>query len=455
MMTVDEAARALGAVPCVASGRIEGVVTDTRAMAPGCLFIALRGTRFDAHAFLRDAAAQGAVAAVTDRPCEPGWPPCLVVPDTRRALGQLAAYWRRKMTAKVLAVTGSNGKTSVKEMAARILAVERSGIATQGNLNNDIGLPLTLLRLRPGHEYAVVELGMNHPGEIAALGALALPDVALVTNAGSAHLAGLGTVEAVAREKGSLYPALKDQGTAVINADDAYASYWKGLARGPVLTYGVRAAADVSARYTLSGDGAGLAIEAPGWRSPLPVRLAVLGRHNVANALAATALALAVGASREAIAEGLAKVAPVPGRLQSAPGYAGSRLIDDSYNANPDSARAALAVLADLPGERWFVLGDMAELGETGGALHRAFGEAAAAAGIEHLWTLGGLARASSAAFGPGGRHYEDHEALLRDLRASLHEGAVVLVKGSRSMRMERITSALRTGGGPDVSAHH
>jgi UDP-N-acetylmuramoyl-tripeptide--D-alanyl-D-alanine ligase len=444
MMTVAEVAMAIGAEPAAVPGHIEGVATDTRSMAPGCLFIALRGTRFDGHAFLREAASRGAVAAITDRPCEAGWPPCLTVPDTRLALGRLAAHWRRKMNARVLAVTGSNGKTSVKEMAARILARENPGIATQGNLNNDIGVPLTLLRLRPEHRHAVIEMGMNRPGEIATLAAIAAPDVALVTNAGRAHLAGLGTIEAVAREKGSLYPALGDQGVAVINADDAHAPYWRGLARGPVLTYGLRASADVTARFTLTADGAEVVMTARGWADPLPVRLAMLGRHNVANALAATALALTVGASRDAIAAGLAKAVPVAGRLEGAAGSAGSRLIDDSYNANPDSALAALAVLADLPGERWLVLGDMGELGEGGYALHRSFGEAAAAAGIEHLWTLGPLAAEASRAFGAGGRHYEDHEALSKDLRAALHEDAVVLVKGSRSMRMERIVSALR-----------
>ena len=435
---------AIGAVPPGVSGRIEDVATDTRTMTPGCLFFALRGARFDGHSFLREAAARGAAAAVTDRPCEPDWPLCLVVPDTRLALGRLAAHWRRRMNAQVLAVTGSNGKTSVKEMAARILAVEHPGIATQGNLNNDIGVPLTLLRLRPNHRYAVVEMGMNRPGEIAALAAMAAPDVALVTNAGCAHLAGLGTVEAVAAEKGSLYPALGDKGTAVINADDAFASYWRGLASGPVLTYGLSTPADVSARFTLTGTGSELQITARNWARALPVRLAVLGRHNVANALAATALALAVGASRDAIAAGLTQTVPVAGRLVGTAGHAGSRLIDDSYNANPDSARAALAVLADLPGERWFVLGDMAELGASGAALHRSFGEAAAAAGIEHLWTLGTLSAEACRAFGVGGRHYEDHETLSRDLKAALHEDAVVLIKGSRSMRMERIVSALR-----------
>ncbi len=454
MMTLDEVAMAVGAVPRDMSGRVDGVATDTRTMTPGCLFIALRGARFDGHAFLKEAASRGAVAALTDRAPESGWPPCLVVPDTRQALGRLAAYWRRKMRAKVLAVTGSNGKTSVKELTAGILARGHRGIATQGNLNNDIGLPLTLLRLRPEHDYAVVELGMNRPGEIAALGALAAPDAAVVTNAGSAHLEGLGTVEAVAREKGSLYSTLGGHGTAVINVDDGYASYWRGLASGPILTYGLSGAADVSARFRLHGDGTDLSIRAPQWDSPLAARLALLGRHNVANALAATALALTFGASREAIAEGLARAVPVNGRLESVHGFAGSRLIDDSYNANPDSARAALEVLAGLAGERWFVLGDMAELGREAAAMHRAFG-AAAASKVEHLWTLGPLAREAATAFGAGGRHYEDHETLSRDLKAALHENAVVLVKGSRSMRMERIASALRAGGGSDVPVHH
>lgn len=454
MLTWEEVASAVGAAASGPSLTIRGVATDTRSLAPGALFVALRGQRFDGHAFLAEAATRGAVAALTERPREPGWPPCLVVPDTRRALGQLAGYWRRRMGVPVIAVTGSNGKTSVKELTARIMAATGPGIATQGNLNNDIGLPLTLLRLGHHDRYAVVEIGMNRPGEIAALGAIAHPDVAIVTNAGAAHLAGLGTVQAVAAEKGSLYSSLPPAGVAVINADDAYAGYWRTLAPGPVLTFGLGSSADVSAQFVTDPEGSDLHITAPAWDEPLRVRLPLLGAHNVVNALAATAAALALGASAEAVAQGLAGAVPVAGRLQSTRAAGGAWLIDDSYNANPDSARAALAVLAALPGERWFVLGDMAELGVQAPSLHADFGAACRRAGIEHLWTLGPLSQGACAAFGANGRHYETHDALVQDLQAVLHPNAVVLVKGSRSMGMDAVTSGLRAAGGPDVSAH-
>ena len=453
MITLAEVAGAVAGRVYGEAGLITGVVTDTRSMARDCLFVALRGERFDGHSFLREASLQGAAAALTDRPPEVGWPACVVVPNTRLALGQLAAYWRRKMTAQVIAVTGSNGKTSVKEMAAQILAQVASGIATQGNLNNDIGMPLTLLRLRPHHRYAVVEMGMNRPGEIAALAAIAAPDIAVVTNAGSAHLAGLGSVAAVAEEKGQIYSALSVHGAAVINGDDPFADYWRGLSTGRTLTYGLESAADVTATFTLSAAGSVLAIRAPAWRDSLSATLRVLGRHNVMNALAATAIAVAFGVPGFAIAKGLSAVGPVHGRLESGLGYAGSRIIDDTYNANPDSARAALEVLVHMSGERWFVLGDMAELGPEAVHLHSVFGEAVARSGVDHLWTLGELAQHASQSFGANGRHYHDWERLTHDLRSVLHKQAVVLVKGSRSMRMERVVVGLQDMGGPHASS--
>ncbi|HUW99093.1 MAG TPA: UDP-N-acetylmuramoyl-tripeptide--D-alanyl-D-alanine ligase [Acidiferrobacter sp.] len=453
MITLAEIAGAVGGHVFGTAGRVTGVVTDTRAMTPGCLFVALRGERYDGHDFLRTAHSLGAAAALTDRPPEAGWPVCVVVRDTRIALGQLAAYWRRRMTAKVVAVTGSNGKTSVKEMIAQILARSGSVLATEGNLNNDIGMPLTLLRLRAEHRYAVVEMGMNRPGEIAALAAIAAPDVGVVTNAGSAHLAGLGSVQAIAEEKGQVYSALSRQGTAVINADDAFAAYWRGLSGGDVLTYGLQAPADVSATYALDALGSDVVMQASAWSGPLSVRLGLLGRHNVQNALAATAVALSLGVAPSTIAAGLSAVQPIHGRLESGLGYSGSRVIDDTYNANPDSARAALDVLASLPGERWFVLGDMAELGPDSVLLHGVFGAAAAHAGIDHLWTLGALAQHASQSFGAKGRHYDDVETLTQDLRNVMHDQAVVLVKGSRSMRMERVVTALQAQGGRDAAA--
>jgi len=453
VITLTEVASAVAGRAFGTAELITNVITDTRAVTPGSLFVALRGPRFDGHDFLREASHQGAVAAITNRPPEAGWPACVVVHDTRVALGQLAAYWRRKMAVKVVAVTGSNGKTSVKEMTAQILARTASGIATEGNLNNDIGMPLTLLRLRPHHRYAVVEMGMNRPGEIAALAAIAAPDIAVVTNAGSAHLAGLGSVQAIAEEKGQVYSALSERGVAVINADDPFAAYWRGLSAGSVLTYGLQAEADVSATFTLGAMGSDLALQTSLWSDPLPVTWGLLGRHNVLNALAATAIAIAFGVPRTIIAEGLSAVRPVHGRLESGFGYAGSRVIDDTYNANPDSARAALDVLAHLSGERWFVLGDMAELGPDAIRLHSAFGEAAARSGIGHLWTFGEFAQHASRSFGAKGRHYDDIEILMRDLRDVLHKQAVVLVKGSRSMRMDRVVAGLQDTGGVNATS--
>ena len=454
MLTLSEIAAAVGGRVVGPACSIRAVVTDSRTVTPGCLFVALRGERFDGHKFVGEAARQGAAAALIDREPEPGGLPAVLVPDARLALGRLAAYWRRQLKAKVVAITGSNGKTSVKEMTAHILSRAAACLATEGNLNNDIGVPLTVLRCLKSHRYAVVEMGMNRPGEIANLAAIVAPDVACVTNAGLAHLAGLGSVRAIAEEKGQVYAALSARGVAVVNADDQFADYWRGLAPGRVVTYGLKAAADVSATYALGPAGSELMLKTPSAPAPLPVTLAVLGRHNVVNALAAAAIAVALDIPGQTIREGLGAVRPVHGRLAAGPGYAGSCLIDDTYNANPDSARAALDVLAHASGERWFVLGDMAELGPDAARLHGAFGEAAAQSGIEHLLTFGDLASHASHSFGARARHYRDIEELIADLRPALHKGAVVLVKGSRSTRMERVVAGLRDTGGRHVSGH-
>lgn len=452
MMTLSEVATATGGQMVGEAGVIADVVTDARAASAGSLFVALRGLRFDGHSFVLQAVERGAVAVITERSPEAGWPPCIVVPDSRAALGQLAAYWRRKLGVRVVAITGSNGKTSVKEMVSEILARVTSGIATVGNLNNDIGMPLTLLRLRPQHRYAVVEIGMNRPGEIATLAAIAAPDIALVTNAGAAHLERLGSVAAVAEEKGQIYRALSSEGVAIINADDAFADYWRGQVVSPLLTFGLDSEADVTAASGFAQNGSQMALRAPAWPGSVDVHLSLLGRHNIMNALAATAVAVAFGAPQAAIVAGLAAVRPVHGRLEGHSGGHGASIIDDTYNANPDSARAALDVLSKMAGERWFVLGDMAELGANSEALHEAFGKAVAGSGINHLWTFGAHARYASDAFGAGGRHYDNVDTLVRDLRGLLHSEAVVLVKGSRSMRMERVVAALLDKGGPDAA---
>ncbi|MDA8389827.1 MAG: UDP-N-acetylmuramoyl-tripeptide--D-alanyl-D-alanine ligase [Gammaproteobacteria bacterium] len=451
MMTLQEIARAVGGRLAGPDAVCNGVVTDTRAKVAGALFVALAGERFDGHAFLAKAKEQGAAGALTTRPPAQTEPPAIVVDDTRAALGRLAAYWRNKHSARVVAVTGSNGKTTVKEMIALILAQAGPTIATAGNLNNDIGMPLTLLRLRPEHRYAVIEIGMNRPGEIAALSAIAGPDVAVVTNAGHAHLEGLGTTRAVAAEKGQIYRALRAGGVAVINADQPYAAAWRHAWSGRTITYGLEAAADVSARFTLTATGSNVRLSGPFGEEPLAVTLSVLGRHNVANAVAAAAAAAACAVPPAAIVAGLEAMHPVHGRLESLVGLHGMQLIDDTYNANPDSARAAVDVLANVSGERFLVLGDMAELGPEAAMLHKTLGAEAVRAGLEHIWTLGALAAHASAAAGHRGRHYEELEALIRDLQQAAHPHCAVLIKGSRRMGMERVVEALREEGTVDA----
>ena len=440
----DEIAGLLGAQwhPAAPSGVLVGVSTDTRTLAAGELFIALRGPNHDGHDWLAAARERGACAALVERRL-PVPLPQLVVTDTRRALGQLAAAWRTRFAGLVLAVTGSNGKTTVKEMLAAILRQRGPVLATRGNLNNDIGLPLMLLQLRPEHGCAVLEMGASHAGEIAWLASLARPDVALVNNAGAAHLEGFGGLEGVARAKGELYAALPRGGTAVINADDAFASYWRtvGGARR-VISFGLEKVADVSAGVELSATGARLQLRTPQGRAQ--AQLSVPGRHNVMNALAASACALAAGVGLKDISAGLAAFTPAPGRLASLPGAAGSRVMDDTYNANPSSLAAALAAVAAQPGEHWLVLGDMFELGADASRLHAACGTQARAAGFSRLFTLGEHSAEAARAFGSGALHFgQDAEGLARAVLEILDPQVTVLVKGSRGMKMERVVQRL------------
>jgi UDP-N-acetylmuramoyl-tripeptide--D-alanyl-D-alanine ligase len=341
-----------------------------------------------------------------------------------------------------VAITGSNGKTTVKEMTASIFAVEGRVHATQGNLNNDIGLPLTLLGLDRDHDAAVVELGANHPGEIAYLTAIAQPDAGVVTNAGAAHLEGFGSVAGVARAKGELFAGLPPQGIAVINADDAYASLWEALAgERPRLRFALAGPGEVTARWEPRPTGGHLDLRLG--TAAIQVALPLPGRHNAANALAAAALATAVGVSPTAIRAGLESIAAVPGRLARLPGIHGAQVLDDSYNANPGSLGAGLAVLGDMPGRRWVVLGDMAELGEGRLARHREAGLAIRAAGVERLYGVGEASRAAVEAFGDGGLHFATLAELNDALAGAMGEGIVVLIKGSRSMRMERVLQAV------------
>ncbi len=473
MLSLSAAAKALNAETSGTDVTFTGVTTDSRAVAAGDLFVALKGERFDGHDYVKQVMEQGATAALVERR-DPAWGdfPLLVVRDARLALGELASYWRSRFTIPVVALTGSSGKTTVKEMIAAILRAQTGDVdqvlATRGNLNNDIGMPLTLLGLRDSHRYAVIEMGMNHPGEIAYLSRIARPDVVLIINAQAAHLAGLGTVEAVARAKGEIFEGLAASGcphpnplpqageganvkgacfgVAVINADDPHVALWQELAGAHrVIRFGLKQPAEVSASFKLQPFGSEIEMVTP--TGKFAVALPVPGEHNVRNALAAAAVAQVLGVNNTIIAAGLAKVSSVKGRLQKSPGLHGATLIDDTYNANPGSVRAAIAVLAGLPGKKILVLGDMGELGENARALHTEIGAAAKAAGIDLLFTLGDLSAAAAQAFGEGGRHFEYIEDLLHDIENRLAPEVTVLVKGSRFMRMERVVRSFEARG--------
>ncbi len=453
MMDLLEAALAVGG-EARGQASFEEVGSDSRAIRPGQLFVALRGERFDGHAFLAEVAQSGAAAALVDRAFAEGAVaplPLVVADDTRLALGRLAAHWRSKFTLPLVGITGSNGKTTVKEMCASILRAQaamdgfdpdHAVLATAGNLNNDIGLPLTLLGLRAHHRAAVIEMGMNHPGEIAYLTAIAAPTVALVNNAQRAHLEGMGGVNEVAREKGAIYNGLGADGVAVINADDPFAAYWTGLnEHRRVLRFALDATAEVTGSYILKGLGAAVAVQNSGRR--IDIELHAPGLHNVRNALAATAACLAAGVSDQAVSAGLGAFTGAKGRLQQKLGLNGAVVLDDSYNANPDSVRAGIDVLAATPGRKLLVLGDMGEIGETSGQLHDEVGGYAKSQGVDHLFALGEVSEVAARNFGEGGHHYTRLDDLVSAVRKQMDADTVVLVKGSRFMRMERVIEAI------------
>lgn len=437
-----------------ADAAFEGVSTDSRTAPAGALFVALKGETFDAHDFLGEVAERG-VAAVVVHALPEGWRlPAIVVPDTLVALGRIANAWRSQYAIPVIGVTGSNGKTTVKEMIAAILAAafgEDGRLATQGNLNNEIGVPLTLFRLGAQHRAAVIEMGMNHPGEIGRLAAIAAPTVAMVNNAQREHQEFMHTVEAVARENGSVLQALPSDGVAVFPGDDTYTELWRGLAKCPVLTFGLTDQCDVRATYASAGFGNELQVSARGQRFAL--KLAAAGDHNVRNALAAIASTLAAGIPVDAIVRGLENFAPVGGRLQRKQAANGATVIDDTYNANPDSMRAAIDVLAAYSSPRILVVGDMGEVGTQGKEFHEEVGAYAQERGIDNVLATGELTRHMTAS---GARHYEQFDELLAALdsllggNAGVKCEATVLVKGSRFMKMERVvqhlTGSTKTG---------
>jgi UDP-N-acetylmuramoyl-tripeptide--D-alanyl-D-alanine ligase len=442
MMRLSEAAAMLGVPFSGPDADVLRVSTDSRSIRPGDLFIALRGDKFDGGAFAAQALQQGAVGVVLDRAQAPDIGAALRVDDTRLALGKLAAAWRQRFDIPVVAITGSNGKTTVKEMLAAILRVEAglddAVLNTEGNLNNDIGLPLMLLRLRQSHQFVVLEMGMNHAGEIDYLTRLARPEVAVVNNALSAHIGFLGSVENIARAKGEIFNGLTDAGIAVFNADDAHAWLWREAnARRCVVEFGLRQPAKVSGQYRSGAFGSALTLTLP--NATLDIALQVPGEHNVMNALAAAAAAFSLDVSHRSIVAGLSGFTGVKGRLQRKPALHGSTFIDDTYNANPDSVKAALAVLAQQPGKKVLVLGDMGELGDDAAAMHAQIGLAARVAGVDRLLALGELTKESVAAFGAGAMHFERIQELLAELENALNPDTTVLVKGSRFMQMERV----------------
>jgi UDP-N-acetylmuramoyl-tripeptide--D-alanyl-D-alanine ligase len=457
MMKLHEAAASIGVFPQGGDAEFLAVGTDSRAVTPGMLFVALKGDRFDGHEFVRDVLAAGAVGAMVEHRWAKANPdlPLIPVVDTRAALGQLAAHWRACFRIPLLGITGSNGKTTVKEMCASILGAHfgdaGSVLATAGNLNNDIGLPLTLLKLRSTHRAAAIEMGMNHPGEIDYLTRLAAPTVALVNNAQRAHLAGLGTVQDVALAKGEIFAGLAADGVAVFNADDAQVDVWRELSRErKQLSFGLDQAADVRGSFSGHGLGGDLQLATP-WGN-IEVRLQVPGRHNARNAAAAAAASLAAGVLPAEVKQGLETFSGVKGRLQRRSGRKGALVIDDSYNANPDSMRAAIDVLASVPGKRIFVMGDMGEAGAAAAQFHDEIGGYAKSHGIDRLLCLGELSEAAAANFGDGGRHFSRLDDLVKVLLSELEPQATVLVKGSRFMRMERVVEAITDEGNTNAA---
>ena len=448
MMDTMSAARAVAGHVVGQNVHFARVVTDTRKLSPGDLFVALPGERFDGHDFVPAAFERGAVAAlVAEQRADAIAGNLIAVADPHRALLALARHWRGQFGIPVVVVVGSNGKTTVKEMTAAILRAHfgEHVLATRGNLNNAIGLPLTLLGLREQHRAAVIELGMNHRGETGELAPIAQPTIALINNAQREHQEFMQSVAGVAREHADLIRALPPGGVAILNADDAFIDVWREAVRQKpgvgAVEFGLDHPAAVRARFSLDAAAPTLTLSTPA--GDVTLKLAVPGRHTAANALAAATAALSIGVSLEAVVRGLEVFRAVPGRLAAMRAQSGAAIIDDTYNANPDSVRAAVDVLGGAPSPKWLVLGDMGEVGAEGPAFHREVGAFARAAGIDRLLTTGALAAEAAAAFGDGADHFATVDALTRHVVATAGPEVTVLVKGSRFMQMERVVAAL------------
>jgi UDP-N-acetylmuramoyl-tripeptide--D-alanyl-D-alanine ligase len=445
-MRLSECAQILNGELVGDDGVFGAVSIDTRTLQPGDLYIAIKGERFDGNEFVDQAAQSGAVAAVVRQGVKANIP-TIEVADTHLALAKLGGAWRSKASAKVVGVTGSNGKTTVKEMIAGLLATGGEVLYTKGNLNNDIGVPLTLLRLAERHRFAVIEMGANHPGEIAYTAAYAKPDVAIITNAGPAHIEGFGSIEGVAKAKGELFAALKTDGVAVINRDDAFFDYWRTVAGArEAISFGLHSAsevtaADIKTEIVDHRFATGFMLSAPAGQ--IRCRLQLAGKHNVVNALAAAAAGLALGLNLEQIAYGLQAVKPVTGRLQPWIGRKGNIVIDDTYNANAGSLKAGLDVLAGIGQKPWLVLGAFAELGPESLNMHREMGALIKSSGVVRLLATGSDAKAAVEVFGKGASFYETQEELIAALENELTGDETVLIKGSRMRRMENVAAAL------------
>lgn len=444
--TLNDIVQVTGAELVGANCEFTGISTDSRTLQRGALFVALSGPNFDGHDFVPAAAERGAAAALVERPL-PVDLPQVVVRDALAALSMFAQAWRRQFDIPVIGVTGSNGKTTTKELIGAILSPLGSCLVTRGNLNNHIGVPLTLLQLNATHRYAVIEMGANHQGEIAHLASLAEPTIGIVTNAGAAHLEGFGSLDGVAKGKGELFQSLPVNGTAVVNADDKYASLWRdNRSAERVLTFGFEQPADFMAHKVNAGGGAdGFRIDfdlvTPAGTKP--VTLALAGLHNLRNALGAAAATFAAGATLDQIVAGLGAMRAVSGRLELKPAINGAYLVDDSYNANPSSLKAGLDALGGFAGKRWLVLGDMLELGESANELHAEVGRYARQAGIERLFAVGKHSHFAVEAFGRGAQWFADVEPLIAETKRSLTPDVAVLIKGSRANRLERVSAAL------------
>lgn len=454
-MTLKQVADAMGADYQGEDIQLHGVSTDTRSIQPGELFVALIGPNFDGHEYIKQARDKGAVACMVSEAHDSGNE--IHVDDTRLGLGKLAGIWRAQLKLPVIAVTGSNGKTTVKEMLAAIFKHETKKaervLATRGNLNNDIGLPLTLLQLNEQHQYAVIEMGANHPNEIKYLSGIAQPDIALVTNAGAAHLEGFGSLEGVAKAKGEAFTTLHDGATAIVNADDAFYSLWREMINNTsnsinVVTFGLNQNADVSARWQATGQGSMLEVSTA--QGSFDVEIKLLGEHNVMNALAAVATSMVAGVSIDAIQAGLNDVQVVPGRLQLKTGLNGSRVIDDTYNANPTSLSAAIHVLKTFPGAHYLALGDMGELGAETKGIHEQAGIDAKKNGVDHLYTVGAMASSAAQTFGKNSFVFDTHQSAIKTIQKDLNANVTLLVKGSRLSHMEYVVDALTVSAGGD-----